>query len=101
MTFESIVENSISQIVTYIVTILSAACVVIFIWGVVKYLFKGDSDEARQKGRRLMIWGIIALFVIFGIWGILEILTGIYGGNAVIPQFGDPSSYPSRGSFGL
>lgn len=47
---------------------------VIFLVGVVSYVRAGDNEEKRQAGRDLMIFGIVALFVMVGVWGFVKIL---------------------------
>lgn len=88
-TIKSLVYDTFSQLTTWFVVLVGAASVLVFIFGIVKFIFKGSSQTERKKGRTFMLWGIIGLFVMFSIWGILEILTGIYGGESVIPQFGN------------
>jgi uncharacterized membrane protein YidH (DUF202 family) len=61
-------------ILNQVTVVLVALAVVIFIFGVVRYVSKGDSEEERKKGRNLMIWGIIAIFVIVSVWGFVNIL---------------------------
>ena len=45
-----------------------------FFWGLAMYIFNTGSEEGRKKGIQIMIWGIIALFVMVSIWGIIEVL---------------------------
>ena len=74
-----------------VVPVLLGIAVVVFIWGVIRYITAGESDEKRKAGRNLMIYGIIAIFVIVSIWGlvaILQELTGTTGG--VIPTIPIP-----------
>jgi hypothetical protein len=54
-----------------------------------KYMFKGQgSDTARSEGRKLMLWGILGIFVITSIWGLVAIFASFVGhGTIVIPQF--------------
>lgn len=89
-TIQSLVYNTFNQITTWAVTLISAASVLVFIFGIVRYLFKGSSKTEREKGRKFMLWGIIGLFVMFSVWGILAILTSVYGGTSLIPQFKSP-----------
>lgn len=47
-----------------------------FFWGLAKFIYntgKGDT-AAVETGRSLMVWGIIALFVIVSIWGIIAFI---------------------------
>ncbi len=89
-----IVVGIINEISMYFLTFITALSVVVFIWGVVKYIYKGDSEGERKKGRELMFWGIIGLFVLFGIWGILEILANTFGIEFNVPPQFDEGSIP-------
>ena len=67
-----------------IVPLLVALGVVYFVWGVVQYVV-GDGEEAKTKGRDRMIYGIIGLAVIIGVWGLVGILLSTFdisGGTA-------------------
>lgn len=50
----------------------------IFLVGVVRFVGAGDSEEARQSGRNVMIFGIIVLFVMFSVWGIVRLVYGTF-----------------------
>ncbi len=51
---------------------LSAACALLFFfWGLAKSILKSDSEDGREEGKEIMKWGIVALFVITSIWGIV------------------------------
>ena len=45
-----------------------------FLWGVLKFLFAKDDDK-KTAGRKFMLWGIVALFVMVSVWGLVEILS--------------------------
>ena len=68
----------IGDILNIIVPILIALGVVIFIWGVLTYVIASD-EEAKSAGRNRIIWGIIGLAVIVGLWGLVRILTNTFG----------------------
>ncbi len=55
---------------------------VVFIWGVSEYIRTANSPEGRQKGKDHMIWGIIGLVIMVGVYGIITILTKTFGINA-------------------
>lgn len=48
-----------------------------FFWGVSKYIWSEGS--AKEDGRKIMVWGVIALFVMSSIWGIISLLRGELG----------------------
>ena len=50
-----------------------------FLWGVGQFILKAGNDQARNEGKQRMIWGIVALFVIFSIWGIIWWVGDLFG----------------------
>ena len=69
-----------------IIPILVVAAIILFIYGVVKYIAGADNEKVRKEGSMFMIYGIISLFVITSIWGLVSILTNTFGIPIVIPQ---------------
>lgn len=67
------------------IPLIFALAVVIFFWGVVKFIKESDSKE-KEKGRTFMIWGIVALFVMVSVWGLVNVLNMTFGVRNVIPQ---------------
>lgn len=63
-----------NDLLSQLVPILVSIGVIYFIWGVVRYVI-ADDEEAKQKGRDRIIFGIIGLAVIVSIWGLVGILT--------------------------
>jgi hypothetical protein len=66
-----------------IITLAFAA----FLYGVLVYFIRVTDDiKKREEGRKYMIWGIIALFVMFSLWGILKIINTTFGVTNIVPQ---------------
>lgn len=63
----------IGQIIGTIIPILIAAGVLYFIWGVIKYITAKD-EEKQTEARTVMISGIIGLFVIISVWGLVRVI---------------------------
>jgi hypothetical protein len=59
--------------------LLISAAVIVFIVGVVKYINGGDDSTKREEGRNFIIYGIVGLFVIVSVWGLVGILQGTFG----------------------
>ncbi len=66
-------------IVNPLILLLMAVAMVVFFWGVFEFVSKSGSDEARDKGKRNMLWGIIGLFIMIGVFGIVRIILGTFG----------------------
>ena len=50
-----------------------------FVWGVVQYVLSADSAEERKKSKQVMLWGVLALFVIVSMWGIVTFMRTLLG----------------------
>ncbi len=70
--------GTISGIINAIIPIILALAVLAFFWGLMTYLFSGDSTENKGKGINIMIMGIIAIFVMVSIWGIIRVLQSTF-----------------------
>ncbi len=79
----------VGTILASLVPIAIGLAVVIFLFGIIKYITAGDDESGRESARQLMLWGIIGLFVMVSIWGLVTILnstTGIgQGGTGTMP----------------
>ncbi|MEX0930515.1 MAG: hypothetical protein WDZ79_02430 [Candidatus Paceibacterota bacterium] len=71
--------RSIGGIVNMLIPIAFALIVVAFFFGLAKYVFNADNEEARDQGKRIMVGGVIALTVAALIWGIVAFIGGQLG----------------------
>ena len=79
---------AINGLLSLLVPILVAAALVVFFWGLVQYLLKAGGGKGAKAGRSLMLWGLIALFVMVSVWGIISLAQralGVEGGSAQSP----------------
>lgn len=68
-----------------------------FFWGVAKYIY--SEGTGKEEGKKIMIWGVVALFVMSSIWGLVSFIRGELIGNnnptnSNIPTIGGSSSGP-------
>ncbi|MEI8270303.1 MAG: pilin [bacterium] len=68
----------IGEILNTIIPILIVLGVVYFVWGVISYMIGAD-EEQKKKGRDKIIYGIIGLVVIVGMWGLVNVVTDTFG----------------------
>jgi hypothetical protein len=69
-----------------VVVVLIALALVYFIYGVVKFLHAQDSDTERTAARNQMVWGIVALFVIISVWGLVNVLDATFNLRDTTPN---------------
>lgn len=73
------INRFLDQIVNPIIILLFALALVYFLYGLVVFIANADSDEARDTGKSHMLWGIIGLFIMVSVYGILKIVIGTVG----------------------
>lgn len=71
------------SIVYSIIPILIGLAVLAFIWGLIKYI-KNNSDQDKKDAVGVMTFGIVALFVIVSVWGLVAVLQGTFIGGGII-----------------
>lgn len=71
--------TSVGGIVGLLIPIVFAIALLVFFWGLVMFLANAGEEDARAKGRQLMIWGIIGLFVMASVWGIVAFVGDLFG----------------------
>jgi len=68
----------VSNILKILPKMLIAAGFVYFIWGVIKYVIADDADD-KEKARSVVTRGILGLFIILSIWGLIGIIGSTFG----------------------
>jgi hypothetical protein len=76
-------------------TLLNAAiglmitlAIIAFFWGLIKYLFT-EGTEGKAVGLKIMLMGVITIFVMVSIWGLVRLLQSTFqvtSTTPVIPQ---------------
>ena len=69
---------TIGDILSYIIPLLITLGLIYFLWGVAKYVASGDDEAGRDAGRQMIVNGIIALFVMISIWGLVGVLVDTF-----------------------
>ena len=54
--------------------IIVGATLLVFFWGLAQFIRSAGDEKKIVDGKRLMFWGIVALFVMVSIWGIINLL---------------------------
>ena len=70
--------GTIQNILKVIIPILITAALVFFIFGVIKYVIADNSDD-QAKAKSIIARGIIGLFVILSVWGLIGVIQSTFG----------------------
>jgi hypothetical protein len=85
--------GALGKVTNGLVIVAMSAVLLLFFWGVAKYITAGADEEKRAAARSLMIYGVIGVFVVFSIWGLVAFLGNIFGINqgGAAPSVGIPA----------
>ncbi len=70
-----IVIKIVDVILTPIIWLLVGVSFIMFFYGIVVFLTAPDGNE-KAKGKRHMLYGILGLFLIFAVWGVISVISG-------------------------
>jgi hypothetical protein len=73
--------------------IVAALALLVFFWGILKYVFMSGSEPEKEKAKGVMVWGLVALFVMVSVWGIVYFFQHDLRLNISNPG-GAPTHYP-------
>lgn len=77
-----LLKNFNGNILQNLVVLLSGAAVVLFLWGLVRFILHrseggGDKGSSVEADKKNMLWGLGALFVLVTLWGIIGLAQDI------------------------
>jgi heme/copper-type cytochrome/quinol oxidase subunit 4 len=79
----------------YATVIIIALAVIYFMLGVFQYISSGGNSEKRTEAVGTIVGGVVIIFVMISVWGLVAILTNTFGlsGNTTpqVPRL--PTSY--------
>jgi hypothetical protein len=79
-TFREFTESLVGVVNDSVVPLIYALAFLVFMIGMVRYFFLEQGEEGREKGKQLMLWGIIGFVVMFSVWGIVRLLMTVLPG---------------------
>lgn len=73
------------------INFLLVLATLVFLWGIIKYINAGGDAAKVKEARSYMLWGIIGLAIMAGVWAIVKVLGATFGvnveGGEGIPQY--------------
>lgn len=82
------------NIIDMLIPFVAALALLYFFWGLAQFILNSGSDDAKTEAKNKMIWGIVALFVMVSVWGLVRWLGDAVDvnpttGPQVIPSVGN------------
>lgn len=94
---KAFVTSILSIINSMIIPLLITLGLIFFIWNLSLYVYRSNNEAERAKAKTYMIWSIIAMFLIFSIWGIIVLLRNTVGITNPLPQFNEGTTTTTSG----
>lgn len=71
-----------------VVPLLMALAVASFVYGIIQFFLNPENEEKKKAGKSYMMWGLITLFVMVSIWGLVGILSSSFipGSKPLLPS---------------
>ncbi|MEX2514997.1 MAG: pilin [Candidatus Paceibacterota bacterium] len=85
-TAKQLVTDLSTEIINPLIGLLFAIALVYFIYGVVQFMANADNDTAREKGKQHLMYSIIGLVIMVGVWGILQLIISSLGPGVTAPE---------------
>ncbi len=76
------------KILTSLFPIVGGLALLYFFWGIALFIFQSGDEKKIEEGKSKMKWGIVVLFVMMSVWGLVGLLQVDIIGNTdsgVIP----------------
>ncbi len=91
-----------SELLNIATPLVVALALLFFFWGLAMYILNAGNEEKKAEGKNIMIWGIIALFIMVSVFGIVKVLQDTFdiksSSDVKIPQVKIPASGTERGT---
>lgn len=90
MTFASIIAKLINDIINPMIPLVFTLAIIFFFWGLAMYILRSGDPAKRKEGTQMMTYGLLGLFVMFSVWGLLAIVSNTFSldnTSLPIPQF--------------
>lgn len=71
---DSFISNVDNLIVNPLIVLLFTLAFIYFLYGVFEFIANQENEEKKTTGKMHMIYGVIGLTIMFGVWAILNII---------------------------
>ena len=74
--------TSITGLINAAIPVAFGLGILFFFWGLAKYILSAGDEEKKAEGRRIMIWGVVALAVMASVYGLIQLLQSSFAVNS-------------------
>ncbi len=86
--------NALNRLMNAIVPFLVGLSVFVVIYGIFGYISHSAEEEKRAEARQFILWGVIFIFAMLSIWGLINLLSNTFSLDKEAPSV--DSIFPTR-----
>jgi hypothetical protein len=79
------IDQLLQKIYTYIlnpfIAVLFVVATIYFLIGLIRYFLPEGNEGDRATGQRHMVWGLVGMFLMISVFGIMKLIVNTFGVN--------------------
>lgn len=83
---DSFISSVDEKIINPLITFLFALAVVYFLYGALQFALNPENAEERSTGKSHMMWGIIGITIMMGVWFLMGVVISTLNIKGINPQ---------------
>lgn len=76
-----LLDNLVKNVLNPVVGLMLSVAVIVFLYGIVEFLGSGENISKNEEGKRHMVWGIVGIFIMVAVNGIMRVICGTIGAS--------------------
>jgi len=76
---DSFINAVTDKILNPLILLLFGIALLVFIWGLVKFIAQGGDEDVRTTAKRHIIYGLIGMAIMFSAFALVRLITGVFG----------------------
>ena len=82
---DAVLQRLNTFVVAPIMMVVFAAGFLLFMWGLVKFMWNVGEGGDQSEGKQHMLWGLIGMFLMVSIWSIIALIDNTFNLGAMTP----------------
>lgn len=79
MNTNSMFQKMVTELFNPLYKLAAAIAFVYFLYGVVLFIYNYNKPDEKNTGKSHLLWGLVGLFIIFSIGGIMKVFSSLFG----------------------
>ncbi len=92
---DQFIVNVDKLIINPLILFLFALAVVYFLYGIFEFVSNQENEEKRTQGKKHMIWAVIGITIMMGVYMILHIIMNTFDIKGINPEQGTVNLPPA------